>query len=112
MLRYDKHNLSKDVAIFVLYVVSISIQKKKWKGPDFVKSLEVPEIIKKYIGIHQESLMSCLGIIKTPKIQYNIIKKTRQGKTTTIFYPMEPLWSPKGASRIQLENIRQRVCFH
>ena len=34
----------------------------------------------KNIGIHQESLISDFGIIQTPKIPYNIVKKLR--KTT------------------------------
>ena len=35
-------------------------------GPDVDKILEVPEIVKKSIGIDQESIISHFGIIKTP----------------------------------------------
>ena len=75
MLRYEKIRFVKDVPIFALYVVKYFYINKEVERSIFGRILESSKNDPKNVGICPGTLISHLGIIRTPKIQYNTIKK-------------------------------------
>ena len=95
MMRYDKMICFKDDSIlclcFYVFVINTGCA-----GPDLVNILEVPKIMQRVLESIRNHQLAILGIIKTPKLPYNIIKNQENKKRLKYvphFPPLEPHWS-------------------